>query len=82
MDSSVSPAATTACVPYAPSRPPGLPGTTSSSSSNTGPRGVEPSPGIVSDSHRWGRGGGGGEAGVLCLEQHSDHGPAPFVARR
>lgn len=56
MDSSVSPAATTACVPYAPSRPPGLPGTTSSSSSssnNTGPRGVEPSPGIVSDSHRW-----------------------------
>nr|XP_033704560.1 lysine-specific demethylase 6B isoform X5 [Tursiops truncatus] len=49
MDSSVSPAATTACVPYAPSRPPGPPGTTtssSSSSSNPGLRGVEPSPGI------------------------------------
>nr|XP_012631384.1 lysine-specific demethylase 6B isoform X3 [Microcebus murinus] len=51
MDSSVSPAATTACVPYAPSRPPGLPGTatttsSSSSSSNTGLRGVEPNPGI------------------------------------
>ena len=56
MDSSVSPAATTACVPYAPSRPPGPPGTTtssSSSSSNPGLRGVEPSPGIVSDSCRW-----------------------------
>ncbi|XP_010841510.1 PREDICTED: lysine-specific demethylase 6B [Bison bison bison] len=51
MDSSVSPAATTACVPYAPSRPPGLPGTTSSSSSNTGPRGVEPSPGIPGADH-------------------------------
>ncbi|KAM9043725.1 lysine-specific demethylase 6B isoform 3-T3 [Megaptera novaeangliae] len=49
MDSSVSPAATTACVPYAPSRPPGLPGTTtssSSSSSNPGLRGMEPSPGL------------------------------------
>lgn len=56
MDSSVSPAATTACVPYAPSRPPGPPGTTtssSSSSSNPGLRGVEPSPGIVSDNCRW-----------------------------
>lgn len=61
MDSSVSPAATTACVPYAPSRPPALPGTTtssSSSSSNTGLRGVEPSPGIVSDKRR-SRGAGG-----------------------
>lgn len=63
MDSSVSPAATTACVPYAPSRPPGLPGTTSSSSSsssNTGLRGAEPSPGIVSS--------GGGWSGVLAQE--------------
>lgn len=56
MDSSVSPAATTACVPYAPSRPPGLPGTTTSSSSssssnNTGLRGMEPSPGIPSADH-------------------------------
>ncbi|XP_062966630.1 lysine-specific demethylase 6B [Cynocephalus volans] len=55
MDSSVSPAATTACVPYAPSRPPGLPGTTttssSSSSSNTGLRGMEPSPGIPGSDH-------------------------------
>uniref|UniRef100_A0A2K6KYY0 Lysine-specific demethylase 6B n=1 Tax=Rhinopithecus bieti TaxID=61621 RepID=A0A2K6KYY0_RHIBE len=55
MDSSVSPAATTACVPYAPSRPPGLPGTTttssSSSSSNTGLRGVEPNPGIPGADH-------------------------------
>lgn len=51
MDSSVSPAATTACVPYAPSRPPGLPSTTSSSSSSsssTGLRGAELSPGLVS----------------------------------
>ncbi|KAB1265164.1 Lysine-specific demethylase 6B [Camelus dromedarius] len=57
MDSSVSPAATTACVPYAPSRPPGPPGATtssSSSSSNTGLRGMEPSPGIVSDDRRVG----------------------------
>lgn len=57
MDSSVSPAATTACVPYAPSRPPGLPGTTattsssSSSSSSMGLRGVEPSPGIPGADH-------------------------------
>ncbi|XP_029067588.1 lysine-specific demethylase 6B isoform X1 [Monodon monoceros] len=54
MDSSVSPAATTACVPYAPSRPPGPPGTTtssSSSSSNPGLRGVEPSPGIPGADH-------------------------------
>ncbi|XP_055114207.2 lysine-specific demethylase 6B isoform X1 [Symphalangus syndactylus] len=55
MDSSVSPAATTACVPYAPSRPPGLPGTTtsssSSSSSNNGLRGVEPNPGIPGADH-------------------------------
>ncbi|NP_001102299.2 lysine-specific demethylase 6B isoform 1 [Rattus norvegicus] len=53
MDSSVSPAASTACVPYAPSRPPGLPGTSSSSSSsnNTGLRGVEPSPGIPGADH-------------------------------
>ncbi|XP_045680089.1 lysine-specific demethylase 6B [Phyllostomus hastatus] len=56
MDSSVSPAATTACVPYAPSRPPGIPGTTSSSSSsssssNTGLRGMEPSPGIPGADH-------------------------------
>ncbi|XP_036692896.1 lysine-specific demethylase 6B isoform X2 [Balaenoptera musculus] len=52
MDSSVSPAATTACVPYAPSRPPGLPGTTtssSSSSSNPGLRGMEPSPGLFEE---------------------------------
>uniref|UniRef100_A0A8C2V3X8 Lysine-specific demethylase 6B n=1 Tax=Chinchilla lanigera TaxID=34839 RepID=A0A8C2V3X8_CHILA len=58
MDSSVSPAATTACVPYAPSRPPGLPGITtssssssSSSSSNTGLRGVELSPGLPGADH-------------------------------
>lgn len=54
MDSSVSPAATTACVPYAPSRPPGLPSTTSSSSSSsssTGLRGAELSPGLPGADH-------------------------------
>ncbi|XP_023579022.1 lysine-specific demethylase 6B isoform X2 [Octodon degus] len=50
MDSSVSPAATTACVPYAPSRPPGLPGITTTSS-NTGLRGVESSPGLPGSDH-------------------------------
>uniref|UniRef100_A0A286XHN0 [histone H3]-trimethyl-L-lysine(27) demethylase n=1 Tax=Cavia porcellus TaxID=10141 RepID=A0A286XHN0_CAVPO len=35
MDSSVSPAATTACVPYAPSRPPGLPGITTTTTSSS-----------------------------------------------
>lgn len=67
MDSSVSPAATTACVPYAPSRPPGLPGTTtssSSSSSNTGLRGMEPSPGFVSGDHKW-RVEGGNQWGLV-----------------
>ncbi|XP_055970838.1 lysine-specific demethylase 6B isoform X3 [Sorex fumeus] len=87
MDSSVSPAATTACVPYAPSRPPGLPGTTTSSSgssgsggsgsssSNTGLRGVEPSPGITGADHY--------QTPALEVSSHQGHlGPSTHSGRK
>ncbi|XP_036623217.1 LOW QUALITY PROTEIN: lysine-specific demethylase 6B [Trichosurus vulpecula] len=74
MDSSVSPAATTACVPYAPSRPPGVPGTTTTSSSSTGLRGTEQSPGLGSDCYQ--------TPGLEATSHQSRLGPSAHSSRK